>query len=89
MFNSHRRRHPDGQPNYPKPTLAPRRSETGELASQLVVIICGTVAGGTDRHSEDDIRYTRRRYLNAEAARRIAIEIANATFAARKPSIWG
>ncbi|MGW4095062.1 hypothetical protein ACWEH3_35235 [Nocardia sp. NPDC004718] len=42
----------------------------------------------TDRHTEDDIRYVRRRYLNTEAARRIAIEIANATFAARKPSIW-
>lgn len=48
-----------------------------------------SVAGGTDRHTEDDIRYARRRYLNTEAARRIAIEIANATFAARKPSIWG
>ncbi|MEV0298491.1 transposase [Nocardia sp. NPDC050710] len=48
-----------------------------------------SVAGGTDRHTEDDIRYVRRRYLNTEAARRIAIEIANATFATRKPSIWG
>ncbi|GAB0107311.1 Tn3 family transposase [Nocardia sp. JMUB6875] len=47
------------------------------------------VAGGTDRHSEDDIRYARRRYLNAEAARRIAIEIANATFTARRTAIWG
>ncbi|MGV9584321.1 Tn3 family transposase [Nocardia farcinica] len=34
------------------------------------------VAGSTDRHSEDEIRYARRRYLNTEAARRIAIEIA-------------
>ena len=30
------------------------------------------VAGGAHRHGEDDIRYARRRYLNAEAARRIA-----------------
>ena len=36
---------------------------------------------GAHGHGEDDIRYARRRYLSAEAARRIAIEIANATFA--------
>ncbi len=47
------------------------------------------VAGGTHGHGEDEIRYTRRRYLSAEAARRIAIEIANATFAARRTTIWG
>ena len=47
------------------------------------------MAGGAHRHSEDDIRYARRRYLSAEAARRIAIEIANATFAARRTTIWG
>ena len=34
-------------------------------------------------HGEDDMRYVRRRYLTAEVARAIAIEIANATFAAR------
>jgi TnpA family transposase len=47
------------------------------------------VAGGAHGHGEDEIRYTRRRYLSAEAARRIAIEIANATFAARHATIWG
>ncbi|KKC04333.1 Tn3 family transposase [Mycobacterium nebraskense] len=47
------------------------------------------VSGGAHGHSEDDLRYARRRYLNAEAARRIAIEIANATFAARRTAIWG
>ena len=47
------------------------------------------VAVGAHGHGEDEIRYTRRRYLNAEAARRIAIEIANATFAARRTTIWG
>ena len=31
----------------------------------------------------------RRRYLTAEAARAIAVEIANATFAARAAGIWG
>jgi TnpA family transposase len=47
-----------------------------------------SVSGGTG-HSEDEIRYARRRYLNAEAARKIAIEIANATFSARRSAIWG
>lgn len=75
------------------------RGNLGEdvLAERLLLAIYAygtntgikSVAGGTDRHTEDDIRYVRRRYLNTEAARRIAIEIANATFAARKPSIWG
>ncbi|MEV0048222.1 Tn3 family transposase [Nocardia rhamnosiphila] len=46
------------------------------------------VSGGTG-HSEDEIRYARCRYLNAEAARKIAIEIANATFSARRSTIWG
>ena len=40
-------------------------------------------------HTEDDIRYVRRRYLTAEVARTIAVEIANATFAARAQSVWG
>lgn len=47
------------------------------------------VAGGDHGHSEEDIRYVRRRYLTAETARQIAIEIANATFAARDTGLWG
>ena len=47
------------------------------------------VASGAHGHSEDDLRYARRRYLSAESARRIAIDIANATFAARRMSLWG
>jgi len=46
------------------------------------------VAAGGHGHSEDDIRYVRRRYLTAEAARAIAIGIANATFAARSTELW-
>lgn len=46
-------------------------------------------AAGAHGHNEDEIRYARRRYLSVEAARRIAIEIANATFAARRTTIWG
>ena len=47
------------------------------------------MAAGQHAHSDDDIRYVRRRYLTAEAARAIAIQIANATFAARAAGIWG
>ncbi|MFE2424847.1 Tn3 family transposase [Streptomyces hokutonensis] len=48
-----------------------------------------SVAGGTHGHTEEDIRYVRRRYLTLEAVRQIAVEIANATFAARDTSLWG
>lgn len=47
------------------------------------------VAGGDHGHSEDDLRYVRRRYLTADVARVVAVEIANATFAARRGSVWG
>ena len=47
------------------------------------------VASGAHGHSEDDIRYVRRRYLTVEAARSIAVAIADATFAARRQSLWG
>jgi hypothetical protein len=48
--------------------------------------IAGSAQNG---HSEDDIRYVCRRYLTTELARTIAIEIANATFAARAHQVWG
>jgi TnpA family transposase len=48
--------------------------------------IAGNAAHG---HSEDEIRYVRRRYLTAEVARAIAVEIATATFAARAQTVWG
>jgi hypothetical protein len=47
------------------------------------------VASGGHGHTEDELRYVRRRYLSAEAARAIAIQIANATFAARSTELWG
>jgi len=47
------------------------------------------IAGGAHGHSEDDIRYVRRRYLTPGVARTIAVEIANATFAARAQAVWG
>jgi TnpA family transposase len=48
-----------------------------------------SVAGGDHGHSEEDIRYVRRRYLTPETAHQVAIEIANATFRVRRASVWG
>lgn len=70
---------------------------TEVLAERLMLAIYGygtntglrAVAGGTHGHTEEEIRYVRRRYLTPEAARQIAVEIANATFAARDSGLWG
>ncbi len=51
--------------------------------------VAGSAAGSGHGHSEDDLRYVRRRYLSAEVARALAVEIANATFATRQQTIWG
>ncbi|WP_433258860.1 Tn3 family transposase [Streptosporangium sp. CA-135522] len=67
------------------------------LAERLMLAIFGygtntgirAVASGGHAHSEDDIRYVRRRYLTPQIAIDIAIAIANATFAARDISLWG
>jgi len=69
----------------------------GVLAERLLLAIYayGTntgiraVAAGGHGHSEADIRYARRRYLTVEAAQAIAVAIADATFAARRKSLWG
>ena len=47
------------------------------------------VASGAHGHSEDELRYVRRRYLSPETAAEIAVQIADATFAARQSSLWG
>jgi hypothetical protein len=41
------------------------------------------VAAGEHGHREEELYYIRRRYLNADLVRALAIDIANATFAAR------
>ncbi|GAA2128885.1 DUF4158 domain-containing protein [Actinomadura napierensis] len=51
--------------------------------------IRAVAAGGRHGHHERDIRYVRTRYLTAEAARIIAIQIADATFATRQQTVWG
>ncbi len=67
------------------------------LAERLLLVIYGygtntglrAVAAGEHGHTEDELRYIRRRYLSSEIARAIAIQIANATFAARDQTVWG
>ncbi|MFI7114817.1 Tn3 family transposase [Nonomuraea sp. NPDC050227] len=67
------------------------------LAERLMLLIyaygtnCGirSVTSGAHPHNEEELRYVRRRYLSAEVARMGAVEIANATFAARDAGLWG
>ena len=47
------------------------------------------VAGGEHGHTEDDLRYARRRFFTVEACRETARAIANATFASRQAWLWG
>jgi TnpA family transposase len=47
------------------------------------------VAAGDHPHTEDDLRYARRRYLTVDACRQAARIIADATFAARQAALWG
>ena len=61
----------------------------------LVIYAYGTgagirsVAAGDHPYSEDDLRYSRRRFLSAAGARQVARATANATFAARQITLWG
>ncbi|WP_431914907.1 Tn3 family transposase [Nonomuraea jabiensis] len=61
----------------------------------LLIYACGSgagvraVAAGDHPHTEDDLRYVRRRYLTVEGCREAARIIANATFAARQTAPWG
>jgi TnpA family transposase len=61
----------------------------------LVIYAYGTntgirsVARGDHGYTEDDLRYVRRRFFTLEAAKAVAAQIANATFAARQEAIWG
>lgn len=67
------------------------------LAERLMLLIYayGTntgiraVAAGDHGHSEDELRYIRRRYVTVAGAREAARAIANATFAARHTWLWG
>lgn len=51
--------------------------------------IRAVAVGSGHQHSEEQLRYVRRRYLTREAAGQVAVGIANATFAIRRQSLWG
>ena len=71
--------------------------EANVLAERLLLLIYayGTNAGvravavGDHGHSEDDLRYARRRYFTVPACRDAARAVANATFAGRQVWLWG
>ncbi|MGW5464368.1 Tn3 family transposase [Streptomyces sp. NPDC003996] len=48
-----------------------------------------SVASGEHKHTEEELRYTARRYLTAVGLKAAGVEIANATFAARSEAVWG
>ncbi|MCY0932132.1 Tn3 family transposase [Streptomyces sp. H27-H1] len=48
-----------------------------------------SVASGEHKHTEEELRYTARRYLTAVGLKAAGVEIANATFAARSETVWG
>ncbi|WP_438388905.1 Tn3 family transposase [Actinopolyspora saharensis] len=62
------------------------------MAEKLILCIFGygtniglrSIAGGEHGHTEDELRYVRRRYLSAAGARSFAAAIANATFTTRQ-----
>jgi len=47
------------------------------------------VAAGEHGHTEADLRYTARRYFTVDGARAVAVQLADATFAARHEHVWG
>jgi len=51
--------------------------------------IRSVAAGSGHHHTENDIRYASSHYLSLEAARQIAIRVADATFAVRRKDLWG
>ncbi|MFI6890048.1 Tn3 family transposase [Streptosporangium canum] len=79
------------------PAGTQKHLDTAVLFERLLLLIyaygTGTgiraVAAGDHPHTEDDLRYARRRYLTVEACREVTRVIANATFAARQAALWG
>jgi TnpA family transposase len=51
--------------------------------------IHSVAAGSGHHHTENDVRYASSHYLSLEAARQIAIRVADATFAVRTKDLWG
>ena len=79
------------------------RSAPVRSAASLSISISGTVphhaygtnsglrsvASGDHPHTEAELRYTARRYFTPAGLKAAGVEIANATFVARQPWIWG
>ncbi|WP_055597804.1 Tn3 family transposase [Streptomyces hirsutus] len=71
--------------------------DEAKLLERLLLIACAygtnsgisSVAAGEHGHSEEELRYTARRYLTAVGLKAAGVEIANATFAARQEAVWG
>ena len=69
----------------------------GQLLERLLLVLYayGTnagiraVAAGDHGHREEQLYYARRRYLTPDLVRAMAIDIADATFAARARAVWG
>ena len=69
----------------------------GQLLERLLLVLYayGTnagiraVAAGDHGHREEQLYYVRRRYLTPDLVRAMAIDIADATFAARARAVWG
>ena len=69
------------------------------LFERLLLLIYGTgtgtgtgiraAAAGDHPHTEDDLRYARRRYPTVEACRQAARIIASATITSRQAALWG
>jgi len=71
--------------------------DSGEFFERMLLVIYAygtgagirSVASGDHPYSEEDLRYSRRRFLSVAGARQVAKVIANATFAARQSWLWG
>jgi TnpA family transposase len=69
----------------------------GQLLERLLLVLYayGTntgiraVAAGDHGHREEQLYYARRRYLTPDLVQALAVDIANATFAARAGAVWG
>lgn len=77
-----------GRGDLPEPVLA-ERLLLGIYAYGTNTGIRSVAGNASHGHTEDDLRYVRRRYLSTRAVQAIATEIANATFTARAQNIWG
>jgi Tn3 transposase DDE domain len=75
------------------PEISKTRAHRGRLL--LVTHVYGTntgiaaVARGEHGHNEAGLHYAALRYFTLEGARAVAVQLANATFAARQRVIWG